>query len=153
MLKCSSVEEIESAWQKFEAENSELFNAINDWKDEYSEKKEETEAIYEISTEIENPIEIAIIIHILDDSDVSECEIFNDYEELIEKIREIGGDFAEALADLIEDEYICSISAEDIINKIEENKSDSDEDDEEAETEDDEDDDSNEDAEEEDSES
>ena len=160
LLKSSSAEEAKKAWKKFEADNEELFTKIIDWANEYRESGKEN--LFQSEEKIDNPIEIAVIIYIIGDEDTSECEIFSDYEDLVNAINEIDGDFAKGLAKIANSYYIYLITAEGIFDPDsfspddvgeEDEDFDLDEDDEETGTEDDEDNDSDEDAEEEDSES
>ena len=107
-------------WNKFIDENSELIQKIKEWAEEL--KKTDRGCFIEREDTV-NPMEIAITIFIIDDvNNLSECTIFEDYEDLISAMREIGGYFYEAVANLVEADYICDITPKQIFSVIEELK-------------------------------
>lgn len=120
LYKTSNAEELTAAWQKFSAENQELIAKIKEWATEYEDS--DTKAIFEDGEQIADPMEIAVCIKIIENSWVSEEEIFCNWEDLAKKIADIESDFAAAVAKLMYDNLICEITAEDIFD------SDSDED-------------------------
>lgn len=109
----SNALELTVVWQKFSAENRKLFKKIKNWafKFKYSDEG----AIFEKGETIENPMEIAIVIRIINDVEfVSECELFEDADDLANAIRDIGNDFATAVADYAADWKISGITDIDI---------------------------------------
>ena len=125
LSKTSSKEEMSEVWQKFMDENQDLCTKIKEWANEFRES--DPEPIFTGAEQLEHPIEITAVIHIIDDEDVSECEIFEDWKHLMYSVREIGTAFAVAVANCIENQYICKMKAKDIFKayeKSEENDSD-----------------------------
>ena len=119
--KTSNAEELTLVWNKFTDENSELIQKIKEWAEEF--KKIDRGCFIEREDTVENPMEIAITIFIIDDKvNLSECAIFEDYDDLISAMREIGGYFYEAVANLVEADYICDITPKQIFSVIEELK-------------------------------
>lgn len=112
LYKTSNAEELTAAWQKFSAENQELIAKIKEWATEYEDSG--AEAIFEEGETIANPMEIVVCIKIIDDCDVSECEIFSEWTDLLCEIENIQNDFAEAFATLFKRFLICYITAEKI---------------------------------------
>lgn len=107
--------EFKAVAQKFSDENKDILDKIDIWAEEFRES--ECGAIFAEGEIIEDPIEIAIILHIINDEDsVSECEICGDYKDLAKAIRDIGDDFSIAVAACAENDYICNITAEKIFN-------------------------------------
>ena len=133
--KTSNAEELTLVWNKFIDENSDLIQKIKEWAEEF--KKIDRGCFIEREDTVENPMEIAITIFIIDDvNNLSECTIFEDYEDLISAMRGIGGCFYEAVANLVEEDYICEITAEQIFKAIEELREAEDTDSQESEAED-----------------
>lgn len=105
----SSAWELAVVGQNFFAENLELFKKIKDWASEF--KSSDEGAIFGEGETIKNPMEIAIVIRIINDAElVSECELFEDADDLGNAIRDIGNDFATAVADYALDWKISGIT-------------------------------------------
>lgn len=112
LYDASDKEGFKAAWQAFSDDNQEIFRKIKDWASEF--KDLECGAIFDCGEYIDNPMEIAVCIKIIDDFDVSECELFEDSNDLTEAIEEIDNDFANAVADYIYHCIVFSITVEDI---------------------------------------
>lgn len=110
----SDKEGFKAAWQKFSDDNPDLFEKIKDWASEFKDSK--CEEIFAAGESFENPMEITVCIFIIGNGDVSECEIFGEWEELIDADREQGDNFAQKVADFADNDMICNISIEDIFN-------------------------------------
>ena len=119
LCNTTNAEELKAAWLKFIEENSELFQKVNDWASEY-----DGESLFEDGEEFENPIEIVVIIRLINDSEISECYIFDNYDDLTDAVGDIPEKFAERLADSIRGEMIYAITAEDIFDEDEEDDAD-----------------------------
>lgn len=83
-----------------------MSNALT-WAEEYKDLS--MPVLFERGEEIENPLEIFAIISIINDYDVTECEIFADSDEFVDTIKEIGDENAEALADVVSETLIYEI--------------------------------------------
>jgi len=116
----SNVEEFKTVFQKFLNENQELVAKIQSWKEEYKAIKwEEREPIFAQGEEIQNPMEIVIIIRIINDiKQVSEYELFEWPDDLIQAIVDTGNDFTVALGCLMFELLIDRITAEQIFKII-----------------------------------
>ena len=109
----SNAEELKAIWKKFLDENQELVAKIEFWREEYT--KPEAEKIFAKGEEIQNPMEVVIIIRIIDDIvAVSECELCEESDDLAQAIKEIGNNFTITLGELMEYSMISNISAEEI---------------------------------------
>lgn len=115
LCNTTNPEELKAVWQKFVGENSELFQKVQDWASEY-----DGVSLFEDGEEFEDPIEIVVIIHMINDSEISECDIFENYDDLTYAVEDIPEEFAERLASCISSEMICEITAEDIFDDDEE---------------------------------
>lgn len=111
LYKTSNAKELTAVWQDFYAKNQQLIAKINDWASEY--KNSGAKAIFKEGETIENPMEIAVCIKVIN-VDVSECEIFSDWKDLLHQIEKIQNDFAVAVANFIKHEIIYIITAKDI---------------------------------------
>lgn len=109
LCNTTNAEELKAVWQKFEEENSELLQKVEDWVRQY-----DCEELFDTGEEFENPIEIVVIIRIIGDSRFSEGEIFGTFYDLIDAVENIPGKFAEGLAACMCDDWICDITAEEI---------------------------------------
>lgn len=114
LYDASDKEGFKAAWQKFSDENQELLAKIKAWSDEFRDSDENP--IFEDWESLDNPMEITVCIFIIGDEDVSECEIFGDWEELVEAMKDQDNNFAQKVADLANGNMICYISIEDIFN-------------------------------------
>lgn len=114
LYKTSNAEELKATLQEFCTENQKLIKNIKDWASDF--KASGTGAIFEKNEAIDNPMEIAVCIKIINDIDVTECEIFGTWVDLMHEIESIGNDFAAAVAYLIDSMLIYEITAEDIFN-------------------------------------
>lgn len=113
LQKTSTAEEMSAEWNKFLDENQDLCTRIRDWANEFKG------LIFEEDEELENPLEIVAVIHIIKDEYVSEVQIFEDWDKLVDAVRGINNDFAIAVADCIDVEYIHLITAEAIFSAYE----------------------------------
>ena len=122
----TNASEFEAVGQKFFEDYKELFEKIAAWAEEF--RNSECGVIFNKGETIEAPMEIAIILHIINDVEcVSEDEIFETYQMLIDAIRDIGDDFSTAVADFAENDYYCNIKAEDIFGADEDGEEESEE--------------------------
>ena len=114
----TNASEFEAVGQKFSEDYKELFEKIAAWAEEF--RNSECGRIFDEEETIEDPMEIAVILHIINDEDcVSEVEIFEKYQMLVDAIRDIGDEFSAAVAELADEDYICYITAEKIFEAIE----------------------------------
>ena len=111
LCKASNAEDFSAAWQKFEEENPELFSKITEWATEFSNN--DCSAIFEDGEEVEMPIETAICIYIMGET-VTEESIFEDSDNLVAALCDIGEENAEAIANFIKEYYLYSIEPENI---------------------------------------
>lgn len=108
LYKTSNAKELEAVWQKFSDENQELFGKIKDWAEEF--RISDGTSIFSKAETIENPMEIAILIRIINDkNNVSEFELFENWGDFVEAIHNIGNDFSDVIEDLIWTYYITDI--------------------------------------------
>ncbi len=116
MCVASTAEELKEVWRMFSEENEELFTEIEEWAEKF--RKSEPGSIFEEREELKNPMEIAVVIFIINDAEkVTECEIFEDCDDLAKGIGDIENNFAKSVADFISGNVICTIKAEDIFCK------------------------------------
>lgn len=127
LYKASNAEEFHAAWQKFLDDNKELCTKIENWGTEF--KDSGSAWIFDTGEELENPMEIAACIIVINNEEISECEIFEEYEDLVTAIAKIGNNIAIAIAKVAEGDYFCNITAEQVFS-TEEDDSDSGEDEE-----------------------
>ena len=113
----SNPEELEAVWNEFEEKNSDLFEKANAWGIEFLEA--DITEIFESEESFENPLEIAVTIFMVG-NEISDSDIFQDYEELISALKDIESDFAHAVAEFVDTHHIYNITAEDIFFKEEE---------------------------------
>ena len=106
--------ELKDAWKKFEEENPVLFYKVKDWASKY-----DYSPLFAEGEEFQDPVEIAVVIRIIDDYDISECEIFEECDDLTHAIEELPGVFAEGLGKILYHTLICEIIAESIFAKKE----------------------------------
>ena len=106
----SNANELRTTWIKFLKDYPEIIEKIDEWADDFPGH---CVAVFEEGEEITNPIEIVFVIHIIGRCDLSECEIFEYPEDLTASIEKTGDFFARRLVDLIDDNYICDLTAED----------------------------------------
>ncbi len=116
ITKATTESELTAAWQSFWKQNSKLHAEIKTWASEFINT--DLGPIFSNNEEIPNPMEIVIVIRGSYNSDLTECDVFNNYRNLVEALNEIGDDFASVVAKCIENDYIPNISAEDIFSKI-----------------------------------
>ena len=112
----SNPEELEAVWNEFEEKNSDLFEKANAWGKEFWEA--DITEIFEYGENFENPMEIAVTIFMVG-NEISDSDIFQDYEELITALRNVGSEFAYAVAEFVDTHHIYKITAEDIFFKEE----------------------------------
>ena len=118
ITQATTAEELEAAWDKFWSEHPDLLAEIQDWAAEYADS--EREVIYTAGEEISNPLEIVVLIRAAEEEDVSECQIFADWEDLTHELEATGDKFAAAVAKCIHSIYIPTITSEDIFDAYEE---------------------------------
>lgn len=121
LCESSSAEELSTTWQNFWDEHLELFEKIHLWAIEFWNSNQDP--IFNCKEAIENPMEVAIIIKIIESDDVTEAEICEDWRDLQSSLRNIGSPMATALAECMEDSFICDVTEEDIFS-TEEDESD-----------------------------
>lgn len=112
LYDASDKEGFKAAWQAFLDDNQEIFRKIKDWASEFKDLG--CEAIFDYEEYISNPMEIAVCIKIIDDFDVSECELFEHSSDLTDAIEKIDNDFANAVADRIYYRMVFNITVENI---------------------------------------
>lgn len=112
LYEVSKAEQIYNLIQKFSSDKKDLCTRIKDWANEF--KESDSEAIFKAGEKIENPMETVVVIYIINDSYVSEEEIFEDCEDIEEQTRDISNDFAKLVANVIGQHLICSIQPEDV---------------------------------------
>lgn len=83
-----------------------MSNAMT-WAEEY--KQEDIPYLFKIGEDIDSPLEIFAIICIINDYDVTECELFEGSDDFTDAIREIGDENAEALADAVSETLIYEL--------------------------------------------
>jgi len=109
----SNAEELEVVKEKFLRENQELVTKIESWREEYT--KPGTEKIFGKGEEIRNPMEVVLIIRIIDDVvAVSEFELCEESDDLAQAVKKIGNNFAITLGELMDYNLISNIPAEEI---------------------------------------
>lgn len=98
LTNTSSKEEMSEVWQKFMDENPELCAKIEDWATEFKESN--SGPIFGKGEKLENPLEITALIRTIDYDkyDVSEGEIFEIWEDLVDSVRGVGTAFAVTVA-------------------------------------------------------
>jgi len=109
LYNTSNAEEFETAWHKFLNDNQKLCDRIKQWANGYNKEK-----IFMKNENIENPMETVICLIIINNEEKSECEMFQDYEDLIEAVKNIGNKIAMAIAKFAQNDYFCNIGAEQI---------------------------------------
>lgn len=112
LYKTSNKEELSSVWKNFWSINKVLSEKIHDWADDF--KKYESEPIFDMGETIENPMEVAAILSITSDDEVTEDDIFEDCSDFENGLKDEDHDLAKTVADILHDCYIEEISAEDI---------------------------------------
>lgn len=113
LYKASNAEELTAAWQNFSAENQELLKKASEWGYEF--KKAEVEYLFEDGESIEDPMEIVVTIRIAGNK-VSECDVFEAFENLVNALEDLETDFANAVAECVSVNYIYDITAEDLFS-------------------------------------
>lgn len=120
LYKTSNVEELKEVWHRFLNDNHELITKIKGWADEF--RKDRCEEIFACEEKLDNPMEIAITIYIIDDWDnISEFELFDDPYDLTEAIKNIGNPFTSTIANLMYEGFITDIMPEVIFLEAETN--------------------------------
>ena len=114
LCNTTNPEELKDAWKKFEDENPGLFQKVKDWAENY-----DGSVLFAEGENFQNPVGIAVVIRIINDYDVLECEIFEECDDFTHAIEYIHGVFAEGLAKISYNTLICEIKAEDIFAKDE----------------------------------
>ncbi len=115
LSNASNVEAFKDAWQKFSDENPELFKKAFDWGAEF---KTDVDPFFEDGEAIENPMEVVVAIRIAG-NEVSECDVFENYADLVRALKDLGTPFANAVAECIDGNYIYDIKVEGIFAAIE----------------------------------
>ena len=91
---------IKTVFNKFKGENQKLIADIEQWKNEY--KQGEPHYLFEDGESVEYPMEIAMIIYLMEDLYVTEEELFENLKDLTIEILSIPNDFATAIYILVE---------------------------------------------------
>ena len=117
LSNASNVEAFKDAWQKFADENPELFKKVSDWAAEF--KQAETEPFFKDGSVVEDAIEITLTIRIAGNQ-FSECDVFENYEDLVRTLKDVETPFAQAVAECVDVNYIYDITAENLFDAIEE---------------------------------
>ena len=102
----SNPEELESVWNEFKEKYPNLFAKANAWGSEF---KESESSLFECEESFENPVEIAVTI-VMVGNEISDADIFDDYEDLIKALKDEESDFANAIAEFVISDYIYNIT-------------------------------------------
>ena len=112
----SNPEELEAVWNEFEEKNSDLFEKANAWGNEFLEA--DITELFESEESFENPVEIAVTI-VMVGNEISDSDIFQDYEELMIALNSVGSNFAYAIAEFIDTNHIYNITSSDFFQENE----------------------------------
>lgn len=124
ITQTTNAEELKAAWEAFWADNQDLLIEIKDWAAEFHE--EESDYIFAEGEEIENPMEITVIIRAIDDEDLTDENVFEEFRNLFNALNDIENNFATAIAELLRTKVITDITAEDIFSSDDEEDDDND---------------------------
>lgn len=121
----SNPEELESVWNEFKGKNPDLFAKANAWGSEF---KEPESSLFECEESFENPVEIAVTI-VMVGNEISDADIFDDYEDLVKALEDEESDFANAIAEFLNHDYIYNITPRDFFLEDDEEDEESEDDD------------------------
>lgn len=92
---------LKTAFNSFKNENKELIANIKQWKTQFKTGKKDF--LFKNGEVIENAMEIALLIHLIKDSKVTEETLFENPNDLKEAILNIGNDMAIVISVLVKD--------------------------------------------------
>ena len=116
LLLSSNPKEFRKIWKDFSEENMILFGMVNDWA--YDVKSSNSYPIFKKAEKLENPMEIVVTIHMIDEVFLDEHEIFQDWYDLTEELERMGTNSGKALARHIRERDIIHMSAERIFSHL-----------------------------------
>ena len=119
IYKTSNADELRLLKLRFADKHSEIFANVKNWAIEFDDFGEVP--IFFAEEEIQNPMEIVIILQIIDDIWTSEEELFENEDKFSEALNKQNNRIATAIANLMRKNLICNITAEDIFSYIDEN--------------------------------
>lgn len=104
-----TTEEFSACWQKFWSYHQKLASEIKNWGSEFAQSK--SGPLFEVTEDVKNPLEVAAIIRLINDINVSEDKIFEDRDDLVALLYDLATDFSERVARAIESQLVINVDS------------------------------------------